>query len=358
MLERTVSCGGSVEGSRAPGSRRGAARIFGGRRLLLRIACLCGLLLTVAIGSAWTMPGHSNAWATAGLFSPSATSGPSVAIGGNQANGLKIYISVDMEGIGGIGTSAMTGAGSRGYALGQELMTEEVNTVVAAIFEHGPAEILVNDSHGSMQNLLHTRLDPRVAYIQGNIKPLGMVQGLDGSFDGAIFIGYHARAGTEGGFLAHTGSGSVKGLWINGVEVGEGGMNAYYAGSHGVPVIVAAGDLVFTKQFSKLVGPDTRTVATKEAIGAQVARLDHPEVVRQKLRDATLDALANLSSISPLVPDEPTIVRMRFATTTRADILQAVPDTRRVDGTTVEYTARNMTEGYKLIRLMYKYISW
>ncbi len=276
---------------------------------------------------------------------------------GAQAS-LKVFISVDMEGIGGIGTSAMTSAGSRGYRLGQELMTEEINTVAAAIFEHGPAEILVNDSHGSMQNLLHMSLDPRVEYIQGNNKPLGMVQGLDGSFDAAIFIGYHARACTEGGFLAHTGSGSVKGLWVNGVEVGEGGTNAYYAGSHGVPVIVASGDLVFTRQFSSLVGPGTRTVATKEAIGAQVARLDHPAVVRERLRVATLDALANLSSMSPLVPDEPTVVRVRFATTTRADILQAVPDMQRVDGTTVEYTARNMTEGYKLIRLMYKYVSW
>ena len=275
-----------------------------------------------------------------------------------QQASLNVFISVDMEGIGGIGTDAMTNAGGKDYALGRELMTEEVNAVVAAIFEHGPAEILVNDSHGSMQNLLHTRLDPRVEYIQGNIKPLGMVQGLDDSFDAAIFLGYHARAGTAGGFLAHTGTGSVKGLWVNGVEVGEGGMNAYYAGSHGVPVIVAAGDLVFANQFSKLVGPATRTVATKEAIGAQVARLDHPEVVRQRLREATLDALAHLDSIPPLVPDEPVTVRMRFASTTRADIVQAVPDTKRVDGTTVEYTARNMTEGYKLIRLMYKYISW
>ena len=72
MLERTASCGRSVEGSRGPGSQRGAARIFGGRRHLLRTACLCGLLL-MAIGSAWTMPEHSNAWVTAGLFSPSAT---------------------------------------------------------------------------------------------------------------------------------------------------------------------------------------------------------------------------------------------------------------------------------------------
>ena len=150
---------------------------------------------------------------------------------------------------------------------------DRVNTVVAAVFEHGPADVLVNDSHGDMQNLLHTQLDPRVQYIQGNLKPLGMVQGLDDSFDAAIFIGYHARAGTEGGFLAHTGTGSVKGLWLNGTEVGEGGLNAFYAGSHGVPVILATGDLAFTTQFSELVS--TQTVATKEAIGSSAVSYTH-----------------------------------------------------------------------------------
>jgi D-amino peptidase len=269
---------------------------------------------------------------------------------------LRVFISVDMEGIGGIGTPKMTGSSGKDYALGRELMTAEVNAVVAAIFEHGPAEILVNDSHGDMQNLLHTRLDERVQYIQGNIKPLGMVQGLDDTFDAAIFLGYHARAGTENAFIAHTGSGSVKGLWINGVEVGEGGLNAYFAGAHGVPVILASGDSTFTLQFSRVV--DTRTVATKEAIGSLVARLYHPEVVLSRLQAATLEALADLSSARPLAVSEPVTIRMRFATTTRADILQAVPGMRRVDGTTVEIEARTVVEAYKLVRLMYKYISW
>ncbi len=273
-----------------------------------------------------------------------------------QDRPLRVFISVDMEGIGGIGTPKMTSSSGKDYALGRELMTAEVNVVVSAIFEHGPAEVVVNDSHGDMQNLLHTRLDQRVEYIQGNIKPLGMVQGLDESFDAAIFIGYHARARTENAFIAHTGSGSVKGLWINDVEVGEGGLNAYFAGAHGVPVILASGDSAFTLQFRKVV--DARTVATKEAIGSSVARLYHPQLVHARLRAATLEALAGLSSANHIRVKEPVKIRMRFATTTRADILQAVPGLRRVDGTTVEIEAQTMVEAYKLIRLMYKYISW
>lgn len=284
------------------------------------------------------------------------TSGLNTSELAGQSSVPRIFISVDMEGIGGIGTGKMTNGNGKDYATGRELMTAEVNTVVEAIFDHGQADILVNDSHGDMQNLLHTRLDPRVTYIQGNIKPLGMVQGLNGSFDAAIFLGYHARAGTEGGFLAHTGSGSVKGLWLNGIEVGEGGLNAHYAGSHGVPVILAAGDLTFTEQFSALI--ETRVVATKEAVGYQVARLIHPEIVKARLQATTLEALADLGSATPLKVTEPVNIRMHFSSTTRSDILQAIPGMRRVDGTTVEYDAQNMTEAYKLIRLMYKYVSW
>ena len=177
---------------------------------------------------------------------------------------LKIFISVDMEGIGGIGTGKMTSYGGKDYEIGRRLMTGEVNAVAQTIFENGPAHILVNDSHGDMQNLIHQDLDPRVIYIQGNIKPLGMVQGLDSSFDAAIFLGYHARAGTARGFLAHTGSGAVKGLWLNGLEVGEGGLNAHYAGEQGVPVILAAGDDVFTAQFGILVKCELVTTKTAE----------------------------------------------------------------------------------------------
>lgn len=269
---------------------------------------------------------------------------------------LRVFISVDMEGIGGIGTAAMTSRSGKDYALGRELMTAEVNAVVAAVFEYGPAEILVNDSHGDMQNLLHTRLDPRVEYIQGNIKPLGMVQGLDRSFDAAIFLGYHARAGTENGFLAHTGSGSVKGLWLNGVEVGEGGLNAHFAGALGVPVILASGDRTFTEQFGALVS--TRTVSTKDAVGSSVARLRHPEVVREDLRAVLLEALADLENASAFNVTEPVTVRARFATTTRANILLAIPGMRLVNGWTVEYEAESMDRAYRMIRLMYKYISW
>jgi D-amino peptidase len=268
---------------------------------------------------------------------------------------LKVFVSVDMEGIGGIGTSELTHAGGKDYATGRRLMTDEVNAVVGAILRQGPAEVLVNDSHGDMQNLLHTELDPRVTYIQGSVKPFGMVQGLDSTFDAAIFIGYHARAGTPGGFLAHTGSGAVKGLWLNDVEVGEGELNAAYAGALGVPVVLASGDSTFVAQFGRTVRSET--VATKVATTPQSARLLHPQLVRERLVAATGRALANRAAARPFVVGTPVRVRIRFTDPTLTQVLEAIPGVRQEDGYTVSFTARDMAEAYKLIRFMYKFVS-
>lgn len=274
-----------------------------------------------------------------------------------QERPLRVFVSVDMEGIGGIGTPAMTSPSGKDYATGRTLMTAEVNAVVGAIFAHGPAEILVNDSHGDMQNLLHLELDPRARYLQGNIKPYGMVQGLDSTFDAVVFVGYHARAGTKDGFIAHTGSGTVEGLWINGTEVGEGGLNAIYAGALGVPVLVASGDEAFGREIRALV-PGIRTVTTKQAVGSAVAVLVHPDSVRAQLAAAVRAALAGRAGTKPLSPGRPVTVRLRFDTTTRADIVEVIPGVRRVDGTTVEWQSPSMREAYPMVRLMYRYVSW
>jgi D-amino peptidase len=269
----------------------------------------------------------------------------------------KLFISVDMEGIGGIGTGEMTSAGGKDYATGRRLVTDEVNAVVAAILAREPdAEIVVNDSHGDHQNVLHTELDERVVYIQGSIKPLGMVQGLDATFDGVIFLGYHAKAGDPDGFLAHTGSGAVKGLWLNDVEVGEGGMNAAFAGGHGVPVILASGDSAAAAELGALL--DTETVTTKSAETPASARLIHPARVHELLRAGVGRALDRLDrgGFRAMDVGVPVRVRMRFASTTHVDILQSIPGMSKVDGFTVEYTADDADQAYRLIRLMYRFV--
>ena len=184
-----------------------------------------------------------------------------------------------------------------------------------------------------------------------------VVQGLDESFDAVVFLGYHARAGDGSGFLAHTGSGVVKGLWIDDVEVGEGGLNAFYAGERGVPVVVAAGDSAFTSEISALAAPET--VITKVAQSTTTARLLHPEVVHSRLREAVGRALGRLDAYAPLrrASGGPVRVRMRFEGTLRPHVLEAIPGVRRVDGYTVAFEAPDMDAAYRLIRLMYKYVN-
>lgn len=271
---------------------------------------------------------------------------------------IKVFISVDMEGIGGIGTPAMTSATGKDYQTGRRLMTDEVNAVVAAIFQRGAAEVVVNDSHGDMQNLIHTDLDPRVQYIQGAVKPVGMVAGLDSTFNAVIFLGYHSRAGTANGFLAHTGTGSVKGLWINDMEAGEGEMNAAFAGAIGVPVILAAGDSAAMEQIAKSTGAET--VTTKYAVTPMSARLIHPQLVRERIGAATkraLDKLTSSSAPKPMRVTQPVRVRLRLADVTTPQILEAIPGVTQIDGYTVEFTAPTMAHAYRLIRLMYRFVS-
>ena len=269
---------------------------------------------------------------------------------------LRVFISTDMEGVGGVGAPSMTSTGGKDYATGRRLMTDEVNAVIRAILARGPAEIVVNDSHGDHQNLLHTDLHPAVEYIQGSIKPLGMVQGLDESFDAAVFLGYHAMAGDPDGFLAHTGTGSLKGLWLNDVEVGEGGLNAAFAGMHGVPLVLAAGDSAFAAEI--VDQGDPVTVTTKTAETPSSARLVHPEEVHRRLEAGVGTALNRLEAgaFEPFDVGTPVTLRMRFTSPTHVEILQSIPGTRKVDGYTVEYTATDMDEAYRLIRLMYRFV--
>lgn len=269
---------------------------------------------------------------------------------------LRVFISVDMEGIGGVGTPAMTSSDGKDYGTARRLMTDEVNAVVSAVFQAGPAEVVVNDSHGDHQNVLHTELDPRVTYIQGSIKPLGMVAGLDASFDAVVFLGYHAKAGDPTGFLAHTGTGSVKGLWLNDVEVGEAGMNAAFAGMHGVPVVLASGDEALAAEIGGFL--DAERVVTKTAVTPSAAALRHPQVVRADLAAAVGRALDRLrrGEIRPWGVGDPVRIRMRFTSPTHVEVLQAIPGMSKVDGYTVAYTARDADDAYRLIRLMYRFV--
>ena len=160
-----------------------------------------------------------------------------------QQGGLKIYISADMEGVTGAVSSEQLGPGGFEYQRFRKFLTEEVIAAIEGAREAGADQILVSDSHGNGQNLLIDELPEDVQVVRSFPRPLGMMQGIDETFDGVIFIGYHSSTTNPNGVRAHTTSSArLAAVHVNGTEMTEGSFNASIAGHFGVPVIMVSGD--------------------------------------------------------------------------------------------------------------------
>ena len=217
--------------------------------------------------------------------------------------GKKVYISVDMEGISGISGDDQLAAGGAEYGRSRKLMADDTNAAIRGARAGGATEIVVNDSHGSMRNLLLEDLEPGARLISHSFKRHGMVEGLDGSFDAVIFIGYHAKAGTPTGLFAHTGSGIVADVRVNGRSVGEGGLNTLMAHWHGVPVVLVTGDDVAVAQV-KEVATGARAVTSKRAINQRAVELRPLADVHREIERPPARACRSSRSRAPL-PNEP-----------------------------------------------------
>ena len=184
-----------------------------------------------------------------------------------QPKPLKVFISVDMEGLAGVVSGVEVSPAGPDYAHFRAIMAGETNAAVDGAFRAGATEVLVRDSHGDKRNLLPADVDPRARLLRGaSAGPKNMMEGIDSTFDAVVFIGYHAKAGTPGAILEHTSTGNVVDFAINGVSLPEGGYNALTAGLYGVPVVFAAGDRALVEQLRGLLGP-IGAVAVKEEIG-------------------------------------------------------------------------------------------
>jgi D-amino peptidase len=234
-------------------------------------------------------------------------------------------------------------------------MTAEVNAAVAGAFEGGAAAVVVNDAHGSHQNLIQTELDPRVTLIRGDLKPYGMMQGLEESFTGVVFIGYHGRAGSEGSFAAHTGSGKVADLRVNGRAVGEGGMNTLYAAWYGVPVIFVSGDRMAVRQVRE-IATGTRGVAVKEGIWNRAVVTLSPDSARAAIRRGVAEAV-RAQVPTPTRPAGPFEVELQFARALSADVAEGLVGVSRTGPRTVRFTAADYPAAYRMIRVLYKHLS-
>ena len=269
--------------------------------------------------------------------------------------GRKVYISVDMEGISGIADSSQLSSGQPEYGRYRKLMAQDVNAAVNGAFTGGATFVLVNDSHGSMRNLVIEDLDSRADLISHSFKPYGMLEGLDDTFEAVIFIGYHAKAGSPIGFAAHTGSGVVRDLRINGKSVGEAGLNALLASWYGVPVVLGTGDQVATEQI-KDAAPGARVVVVKRALNQRAVQLRPLAAVRDEIARAA--ALA-VSEVRRGAPQRAAAYRveLQFNGTAYADVAEGLPQVERPAPDTVAFTVPTMPQAYRLIRILYRYIN-
>jgi D-amino peptidase len=218
--------------------------------------------------------------------------------GAQSRDGLKVFISVDMEGITGVVNADDASRGGKDYDYFRQTMTREANAAIEGALAAGATEIIVRDSHGTALNLLPEMLNRNSKLLRDwSQGPMYMMEGIDESFDAAIYVGYHARAGTANAVLDHTSSGNVTDVRINGISMPETGYNALMAGYYGVPVVFVAGDKAVCDQAKELLGT-VETVAVKEGIGAAALNL-HPEVAREQIRAGVEHALRNLDDYEP-----------------------------------------------------------
>ena len=234
-------------------------------------------------------------------------------------------------------------------------MAEDANAAIRGAFEGGATDVLVNDSHGGQRNLLPEDLDPRARLISHSFKRHGMMEGLDESFDAAIFVGYHAKADSPRGVFAHTGAGVVKDLIVNGKSMGEGGMNARLAQWFGVPVVLVTGDDVAVEQ-QKETAPNVRGVVVKRAINSRAVELRPLADARREIQTAARESVASAKRVQPIRPMSYT-VRMQFRNVNIPEVATAFSEIRLVAPDTVEFTRETMPDAYRLIRVLYRFIN-
>lgn len=272
---------------------------------------------------------------------------------------MRVYISVDMEGIAGVvhedQTDPIDPRHAAEYARSCRLMTGEANAAIEGALAAGARAILVNDSHWLMRNILADELHEAAELLSGNPKALSMVEGIDEGFDALFFIGYHGRAGTARATIDHTYTDRIHEVRINGSPVGEMAINAAVAGYFGVPVALVSGDATVAAEARETFGDHVETVVVKQAVSRHAARCLAPAEARRRIRTAAQSALGRPHP--PYVARVPVTIETEFARTVHADMAELVPGSERTAARTVRYRHEDYHEAFRAWRAMYNLAS-
>jgi D-amino peptidase len=262
---------------------------------------------------------------------------------------MKILIAADMEGVTGVTNWDQVDPNHAEYPRFRRLMTHDINAAIYGAFISGADEVFVTDGHDRGTNILLEELDPRARLICGDFSPLAMIQGVDQGMDGVIFVGYHARAGSQDGILDHTWSSRrVANLWLNDILVGEYGLNGAVAGYFNVPVLMLSGDQTACSQAAELLGK-IETAVVKRAVSRMAAECLPPQVTQELIQNAASQAVMRLKAgdaPKPYIVADPVHVTIDFNTSDQTDQAALFPGSRRVDGRRLILTADNMLAAY------------
>ncbi|MEU5875666.1 M55 family metallopeptidase [Glycomyces sp. NPDC047369] len=258
---------------------------------------------------------------------------------------MKILISADMEGATGVTCPEDVLPGGPGWERMRPVFTGDVNAAVQGLFMQGADDVVVNEAHWSMRNLLLERLDPRATMITGRHKDLSMMEGVQhGDVDGVVFLGYHAGAGSEG-VLAHTYlANSVTGVWLDGVRASEGRLNAAVAAEFGVPVIMVIGDDKAVED-ARGYAPEAVGVAVKECVSRYAARCRPPEVTAEMITAGAAAAAALAVRREPVV--SPHRVEVEFDADHLARAVTVVPGVAVCGERRIGYESATMYEAIR-----------
>jgi D-amino peptidase len=265
---------------------------------------------------------------------------------------MKILIACDMEGITGVVQWDQVTPGHFEYPRFRKLMTQDVNAAIKGAYEGGATDVIVADGHWNGTNILIEELDPRARLNSSTSAPHSMMQGIDETVNGVIYVGYHARQGSVNAVLDHTWSSkTVANLWLNDVLVGEFGLNGALAGYFGVPVIMVTGDQTACAQTVELLG-EVEMAVVKQATGRFSAECLAPEVTQRLIAEAAKRAVQNLKrghAPDPFVVDAPVLVTVDLMTSDMADRALRIPGLQR-DGNRVSLEAADMNAAYSAFR--------
>lgn len=269
---------------------------------------------------------------------------------------MKILISADMEGATGVTWPADVLPGSEQWQRCRHMFTSDVNAAIAGFHDGGADEVLVNEAHWTMRNLLLEQLDERAQMLTGRHKDLSMVEGVQhGDVDGIAFVGYHTGAGTEG-VLAHTYlANSITGVRVNGEPASEGHLNALVVAEYGVPVVLVTGD-DRTARDALSYAPRARTVAVKDYVSRYAAVCRPPARTAADIRAAAKEAVALAVRHEPH-RGGPFAVEVEFDAVHLAGAAAVVPGVERSGERAVRYESPTMYEGIRCFKAVTTVVS-